>query len=350
MKVVLLAGLAILAVVSASFFYQSMKPTIRPVSSQLIAKYTAWKKQFGKLYATPAEDHFRLREFGVQDEYVNTISKEYEQYASSKGQKLSGPMFELNKFADLSDEEFKARYTKRRPLKAEYEVTEPEEVVSEIQATNPQPKNGLAQTPYQIIVRDQGACGSCWAFSAIATFEKFYYDKTAQRLSFSQQQLVDCDTLNAGCDGGHEGEAMQYILKNGLNTLENYPYKGSQLYCRADKTKNLKVAFTTSMTAFSVSSTVAALKAGHHVATSLVGSKKFRYLSSTDDVYDASATGECKIYADHAINVVASDGTGAYLTVLNSWGTSWGVRGTKKIKPCNANNYWGLQTETIFLR
>merc|ERR1711904_80037 len=82
-------------------------------------------------------------------------------------------------------------------------------------------------------VKDQGSCGSCWAFSAMATAEGAYFKATGKLLSFAEQQLVSCDVVgeNNGCAGGMPGEAFDYLVKTGAALESDYPYTGQDDSC-----------------------------------------------------------------------------------------------------------------------
>jgi C1A family cysteine protease len=76
-------------------------------------------------------------------------------------------------------------------------------------------------------VKNQGSCGSCWAFSANGALEGLYYQKTGTLVSFSEQQLVDCANgqyYNEGCNGGFMNTAFWYVIDNGITTNDIYPY------------------------------------------------------------------------------------------------------------------------------
>ncbi|XP_015685298.1 cathepsin L1-like, partial [Protobothrops mucrosquamatus] len=83
-------------------------------------------------------------------------------------------------------------------------------------------------------VKDQGACGSCWAFSATGALEGMHFKKTGKLVSLSEQNLIDCSEENWGCGGGFMSDAFTYVQKQGgINSEESYPYDGQDDYsCR----------------------------------------------------------------------------------------------------------------------
>jgi len=62
------------------------------------------------------------------------------------------------------------------------------------------------------VPKDQGQCGSCWAFSTTGAIEGLYKIKDGILPSFSEQQLVDCAKTSYGCEGGWPEKAMQYVV------------------------------------------------------------------------------------------------------------------------------------------
>lgn len=73
-------------------------------------------------------------------------------------------------------------------------------------------------------IQEQGNCGSCYAFSAIASYESAWAIKTGNLYKLSEQHIVDCDKSNYGCDGGWQDYAVAFLAKNGTILASDYKY------------------------------------------------------------------------------------------------------------------------------
>ncbi|XP_078235219.1 cathepsin L2-like, partial [Pogona vitticeps] len=133
----------------------------------------------------------------------------------------------MNHFGDLTDEEFNQRTSCLLPDEVEPAVGN----VSWFHdsATEEVPKSvDWRKEGYVSPVKSQGLCGSCWAFSATGALESFHFKKTGQRVSLSEQNLVDCSQPqgNNGCCGGTAKKAFEYVRQNGgLSSEQDYPYE-----------------------------------------------------------------------------------------------------------------------------
>lgn len=139
-------------------------------------------------------------------------------------------------FADLTVEEFRKNYLGLRPeLRSENEIPFPMAKIPDVDLPvefDWRKKNAVTG------VKDQGQCGSCWAFSVTGNVEGQYAIKHGELLSLSEQELVDCDKLDSGCNGGLPDSAYRAIEKlGGLETESDYPYDAEDETCHFKESK-----------------------------------------------------------------------------------------------------------------
>lgn len=126
----------------------------------------------------------------------------------------------MNKFGDLTSEEFASKHLntiQNNSLKFEAYNYSTTDLPSSVNWTS----KG-AVTP----VKDQGDCGSCWAFSTTGALEGATFVEGLGLKTLSESQLVDCSSRygNNGCGGGSMSEAMWYVRRFGLSSEATYPY------------------------------------------------------------------------------------------------------------------------------
>ena len=131
----------------------------------------------------------------------------------------------MNKFADLSSDEFRTVMGLRSMPESSAPDVSAERLESVLSAAPP-PHVDWRLTGNVNPVKDQGQCGSCWAFSAVGASEVSISIKTGVLLDLSEQEVVSCDTkTDDGCDGGDMDTALDYIIKHGgLAATADYPY------------------------------------------------------------------------------------------------------------------------------
>ena len=89
------------------------------------------------------------------------------------------------------------------------------------------------------MVKNQGHCGSCWSFSTTGLLEAYFQIYKSVDVLLSEQELVDCsdDYGNAGCRGGNDDPAIDYVIDHGLSTEEDYPYNAKYNKCKVPEGK-----------------------------------------------------------------------------------------------------------------
>lgn len=192
-------------------------------------------------------------------------------------------------------------------------------------------------------VQNQGNCGGCWAFSAVANLEGVYFKKYGKLPKFSEQQLIDCDSLNSGCAGGIMHNAFTYIKQAGITDENYYPFYQSQGYCRynpsavTDIVKGYRFAGTESEKKIR-----RMLKEVGPLAITINARTLQYYNGGVIDIPYSS----CPYAPNHGVNLVGYGTTKKglkYWIVRNTWGPNWGEGGYFRIARgkglCGVNKY-----------
>ena len=235
-----------------------------------------------------------------------------------------------NQFSHMSFDEFKAYV--RLGLDERAEETVADNVLEASQNLSALPASIDWSTKGAVTgVKDQGNCGSCWSFSATGALEGAYQIKYGSLVSFSEQNLVSCDTIDSACNGGLMDNAFSWTKTNGgLCTEAGYPYTsgttGQKGSCTTTCTKNTGVA-PKSFTDIAKNSDSALMTALAQQPVSIaIQANQPAFQSYKSGVL----TGTCGSNLDHGVLAVGygtwTDGTD-YYKVKNSWGTSWGMSG-----------------------
>ncbi|XP_054277430.1 procathepsin L-like [Macrosteles quadrilineatus] len=254
----------------------------------------------------------------------------------------------VNQFADWTSDEIHKLggfrppniYYPRRRATEEFEIDENLEVPKTVDWR----KKG-AVTP----VKDQGKCGSSYAFSATGSLEGQNYIKTEKLVSLSEQQLVDCSIFSEGCDGGVINGTFEYIKSAmGIEYESSYPYEAQKGTCRRKLSEKvvdfIKYVDVTKGSEKALQQAVA--KIGP--ISALIDRRHQAFLLYKSGVYMEPACSSQDL--DHYVLVIGYGTTRNgedFWLVKNSWGTSWGMRGYIMMAR-NHDNMCGIATQASY--
>ena len=325
------------------------------LGSGLYEKFQDWKKQYSIIIQENNEDHM----------YSNWV--ENHKYIEEMNSRNLTYKLGHNEFSGMSSEEFKEHFLLSEHYtgfidnvnKIRKEVKEIRCVIDCIHEDEnnmekitcvkgcfeekdllgvPESVNWVekgAVTP----VKNQGQCGSCWSFSTTGALEGAYFIKNGKLLSFSEQELVDCDNFknggkDHGCNGGLMDNAFKWIEKNhGLCLEEDYQYVSGETKTAGTCDKSCSpvegsvIIDYYDVPASSDSDMMYALSKQPVSVAIQADQKDFQLYKS------GVFTGECGTKLDHGVLLVGygSEENGDYYLLKNSWGETWGDKGYIKI-------------------
>ena len=310
-----IAALAALGLVAVN--YSSSEGSQLFLSERITEEEMAYMRyvtEWGKSYGTKAEFQFRMEQF------KKTMAKIAEHESNDAHKSTVG----LNQFSDWTHEEYKKLlgYKARENVSAEPELLDTSNLADEMDW-----RSKGAVTP----VKNQGQCGSCWAFSTTGAVEGAMFLSSGTLQSYSEQQLVDCSKQNNGCNGGLMDYAFQYIETNPLMLEGDYAYTARKGTCKYEASKG--VGKVKGFKDVSRDSTGAQLKAALAKGPVSVAIEADQF--AFQGYHSGIITSGCGTRLDHGVLAVGYGGVGdmEYFLVKNSWGASWGDKGYVKIAP-----------------
>ncbi|KAK7306553.1 hypothetical protein VNO77_44501 [Canavalia gladiata] len=290
-----------------------------PSQDEAMELFQLWKKEHGRVYRNLEE---MAKKFEIFVSNLKNITE-----SNAKRRSPSSYVLGLNQFADWSSKELQETYLHDLHMPADSDMK-----LNDLPCVAPSSLDWRS-TGVVTAVKDQLACGSCWAFSATGSIEGINALATGKLISLSEQEIVDCDPISFGCKGGWVDKAFEWVIRNGgIASEKDYPYIGKQGVCKASKIPNSATINGYYQVAQSDNGLLCATVNQPISVCLYVANDFFQYKSG---VYDGPNCPVNSKLTNHCMLIVGYDTTKDgvdFWIVKNSWNTTWGMDGYMWIK------------------
>lgn len=270
-----------------------------PADTKMDEQFEQFIIQYGKNYASEGELNFRREVFKS-----NMAKAEELQKRNPRAE------FGVTIFSDQTEGEMAQRMGAIAPTTFDESIP--------VHTQESQPNGDINWDKYLEPVQNQGSCGSCWAFSATATFEARHYIQKGTEYKLSEQEAVDCSSSQYGCNGGWYEAVWTFVKTNKFCSEESYPYKAVKGSCHANTCDGKATDKGYTFVAKTETAMMDALKSGPiSIAVD----------ASTWSSYRGGVMTSCSNGMNHAVVLVGYSANDNAWKVRNSWSSSWGEKG-----------------------